>query len=229
MPFGVVGWATGAPVGWNLTERHEAFFMGDRAQTGVGAETGERLSEARLQRRREVADAVVAGGTVEAVAGGTVFKQTGVERVTEAQRVGGATDPPEAALWGRHDLRPLGRHSSPGEERLGRHEHVAEVSLANALRRGLIVELRVQAEEPRTHGVGRLLGEQKLKRLVGAAQALLVLGTGSALAGCPARGCSGVGHSSDVRGELLSEHLLEVSDDVGDVRLDGLPVGFLWG
>jgi hypothetical protein len=32
-----------------------------------------------------------------------------------------------------------------------------------------------------------------------------------------------------VRNQLLSEHLLEVSDDIGDARLDGLSVGFLWG
>jgi hypothetical protein len=32
-----------------------------------------------------------------------------------------------------------------------------------------------------------------------------------------------------VRNQLLSEHLLEVSDDISDTRLDGLSVGFLWG
>jgi hypothetical protein len=68
-----------------------------------------------------------------------------------------------------------------------------------------------------------------LERLVGAAQALLVLCSRSALAGCPARSCPGVGYSGNVRNQLLSEHLLEVSDDIGYVRLDGLPVGFLWG
>jgi len=37
-----------------------------------------------------------------------------------------------------------------------------------------------------------------------------------------------VGHARYVRNQFLSEHLLEVSDDVGDVRLDGLPVGLFW-
>ena len=49
---------------------------------------GERLSKARLKCCREVADTVVAGGTVEAVAGGAVFEQAGVEQLAEAKRVG---------------------------------------------------------------------------------------------------------------------------------------------
>ena len=62
--------------------------MGYRAQAGVGPEAGEGLSKARFECRREVADTVVAGGTVEAVAGGAVFEQAGVERVAEAKRLG---------------------------------------------------------------------------------------------------------------------------------------------
>ena len=115
-----------------------------------------------------------------------------------------------------NDLRLFGRHSSPGEERPGRHEYVAEVSFANALRGRLVVELWVQAEEPCADGVGGLLREHKLERLVGAAQALLVLCSRSALAGCPARDRSGVGHSGEVRNQLLSKDLLEICDDIGD-------------
>jgi hypothetical protein len=76
------------PVSRDLAERHETFFGGYRAQTGVGSETGECLSKASVERRREVADTIVAGGTVEAVAGGAVFEQAGVERVAEAKWVG---------------------------------------------------------------------------------------------------------------------------------------------
>ena len=83
--------------------------------------------------------------------------------------------------------------------------------------RGLVVELRVQAEEPCANGVRRLLCEQQLERLVGAAQALLVLCSRSALAGRPARDRSGVGYARYVCDQLLSEHLLEVPDDIGDV------------
>jgi len=77
-----------APVSWDLVERHEAFLVGYRAETGVRSETGERLSEARVECCREVADTVVAGGTVEAVACGAVFEQARVERIAEAKRVG---------------------------------------------------------------------------------------------------------------------------------------------
>lgn len=77
-----------APVSRNLPERHEALLVGGRAQTGVGPEAGERLSEARFERGREVADTVVAGRTVEAIAGGAALKQTGIERIAKAQGVG---------------------------------------------------------------------------------------------------------------------------------------------
>ncbi len=47
-----------------------------------------RLSKAWFECRRKVADTVVAGGTVEAVAGGALLEQAGVERVAEAKRLG---------------------------------------------------------------------------------------------------------------------------------------------
>jgi hypothetical protein len=58
------------------------------AQTWIGPEAGERLSEARFERGREVADTVVAGRAVEAIAGGAALEQAGVERIAEAKRVG---------------------------------------------------------------------------------------------------------------------------------------------
>ncbi len=66
--------ASVAPVGRNLAERHEALLVGDCAQARVGSEAGEGLSKASLECCREVADAIVAGGTVEAVAGRAVFE-----------------------------------------------------------------------------------------------------------------------------------------------------------
>jgi hypothetical protein len=48
----------------------------------------------------------------------------------------------------------LARHSS-GEKRLGRHVNVVEVSFANALRGGLVIELWVQPEEPCADGIDR--------------------------------------------------------------------------
>lgn len=77
-----------APVSRNLPEGHEALLVGGYAQTWVGTEAGERLSEARFERSPEVADTIVAGRTVEAVACGAALEQSGVQRVAEAQGVG---------------------------------------------------------------------------------------------------------------------------------------------
>ena len=76
-----------APVGRDLSERHEALLVGDRAEAGIGSEAGECLSEASVERGGEVADAVVAARAVKAVTGGWVLKQAGAERVGEAEGV----------------------------------------------------------------------------------------------------------------------------------------------
>jgi hypothetical protein len=122
------------PVGRDLAEGHEALFVSGGAQARIGPEPGEGLTEAPVERRSEIADAIVPGWTIETVAAGAVFKQPRVKRVAEAKWVGRAADPPKAVPRGLDDLRPLGSHSSPGEKRLGCHEHIAEVSLADALR-----------------------------------------------------------------------------------------------
>lgn len=80
--------ASMAPVGGDLSERHEAFFVGYGAEKRVGSEPGERLSEAAFERRREVADTVIARGAIEAVAGAAVFQQPRFEWIAEAKRGG---------------------------------------------------------------------------------------------------------------------------------------------
>ena len=217
-----------SPVRGYLAERHETLFARYRAQTGVWAETGECLSKASFERRREVADTIVAGGTVEAVAGGGLSSSPGSSGSLKRSGSG---------------VRATRHRPSAG----ARRSSVPWVALSprrgkplppRARRGSLLRGCSAPATGHRAEGSGRgttrgpcavtpppAAAGKSGRRSVSAARTLL----GERARRPPSAQRSSGRHSGDVRDELLSEHLLKVCDDVGDARLDGLAVGLLWG
>jgi hypothetical protein len=121
----------------------------------------------------------------------------------------------------------VGRGSPVSEEGAG-SLHYAGGLLRKSQCGRLIIEIRVHADEPSTHGIGRLSLFQQLHNLVGVPKALFSLRVRIPGPGRPLTYRFGIAHAAYDRDKPLTQDVLKRSDDGGQRQADSLAMDRLF-